>query len=549
MNKHRNSPITSAVIAAALALAGCDTWDRRLPEPPLSRTTLRESLPLELSPSAVPATQLTTTRPIATTVPTQIRLGLDAARTKALRYNLDLAASLINPTISQENLLAEQAKFDATFTTRADYSTTDQPTSSRLDGSETKGLSVAPGIDVPLITGGTFSVSAPISKFETDNSFSELNPAYTSDLALSIRQPLLRGFGTDVTERSIYIAFYQQEQAELATKLQAIRVIADVDRAFWRLQAARRELDVRLFGLDLANAQLDRARRQVKANQIAEVEVVRSESGAADALELVIVAENDLKQRQREFKRLINDPDLPIERDTIIVPDSVPTTLSFDINADRMIHDALAQRTELLDAELNAIQRTIDIKAAANDLLPIVTLDYTYNINGLGPSLDDSLTLTRESRFVDHNVSLQVEIPIGNRAARARYRAALLQRMRTLADRRTLELQVKQEVLNAIDTIRTNYQRVAAARQRVTLNRRLSDAEIRQFNNGQRTSTDVLDAQTKLADAESSLVSAEAEYQIAQVDLAFATGTTLGQAKVEFTPTSPPRVDPALQAK
>ena len=530
-------------------LAGCDTWESRLPTAPLSRSTLRETSPLELAPTTLPTTQLTTTRPVATTAPAQIRIGLDEARAKALRYNLDLAAALISPSIARESVFAEQAKFDAVFTTRADYSTTDQPTSSRLEGSSTKGLSVSPGVEVPLITGGTFAVSAPISRFESDNEFSELNPAFTSDLAASIRQPLLRGFGTDVSERSIYIAFYEQQQAELSTKLQAIRVIADVDRAFWRLQAARRELDVRLFGLDLANAQLERARRQVKASQAPEVEIMRAESGAADALELVINAENDLKQRQREFKRLINDPELPIERDTIVVPDSVPTTLSFDIDAADMIRDAMAQRTELLDAELTAIERTIDVKAAANDLLPIVTLDYTYNINGLGPSLDDSISLARESRFIDHRVGLQVEIPIGNRAARARYRSALLQRMRTLADRQTLELQVKQEVLNAIDIIRTNYQRVAAARQRVTLNRRLADAEVRQFNNGQRTSTEVLDAQTKLADAESSLVNAEAEYQIAQVDLAFATGTTLGQAKVEFTPVSSPPVDPQNQAR
>jgi outer membrane protein TolC len=545
MNKHRHSLIAAAV---ALALAGCDTWESRLPVAPASRSTLREAQPLELAPTTLPTTQLTTTRPLPATLPTQVRMGLDEARSRALRYNLDLAAALIDPTIASQSVAAEQAKFDAVFTARADYSTTDQPTSSRLDGSSTKNMSVTPGIELPLITGGTISVNAPISKFETDNSFSELNPAYTSDLAMSIRQPLLRGFGTDVTERSIYIAFYQQEQAELTTKLQAIRVIADVDRAFWRLQAARRELDVRLAGLDLANAQLERARRQVRANQLAEVEIVRAESGAADALELVIDAENSVKQRQREFKRLINDPELPIERDTIILPDSVPTTLSFDIDADDMIQRAMRQRTELLNAELNAIERTIDVKAAANDLLPIVTLDYTYNINGLGPSLDDSISLTRESRFVDHRVSLQVEIPIGNRVARARYRSALLQRMRTLADRKTLELQVKQEVLNAIDTIRTNYQRVAAARQRVTLNRRLADAEVRQFNNGQRTSTEVLDAQTKLADAASSLVGAEAEYQIAQVDLAFATGTTLGQAKIEFTPTAVPRVDPGSQA-
>ena len=44
----------------------------------------------------------------------------------------------------------------------------------------------------------------------------------------------------------------------------------------------------------------------------------------------------------------------------------------------------------------------------------------------------------------------------------------------------------------------------------------------------------MLDAQTKLADAQASEISALTDYEIAQIDLAFATGTVLGQAKVDW---------------
>ena len=53
------------------------------------------------------------------------------------------------------------------------------------------------------------------------------------------------------------------------------------------------------------------------------------------------------------------------------------------------------------------------------------------------------------------------------------------------------------------------------------------------------TSTDVLDAQTAFADAQSAEISALAEYQIALVDLAYATGTLLGAAKVQCRPIAP----------
>ena len=90
-----------------------------------------------------------------------------------------------------------------------------------------------------------------------------------------------------------------------------------------------------------------------------------------------------------------------------------------------------------------------------------------------------------------------------------------------------------------------SWQRILAARQRVLLAARTLEAERNQFNVGLRTSTDVLDASTNLADAQSSEVRALADYQIAQTDLAFATGTLLGATKVQWAPIDP-RTNPAV---
>ena len=53
------------------------------------------------------------------------------------------------------------------------------------------------------------------------------------------------------------------------------------------------------------------------------------------------------------------------------------------------------------------------------------------------------------------------------------------------------------------------------------------------------TPTDVLNAQTTFADAQSSEISSLAGYQIALVDIAYATGTLLGAAKVQWQPIVP----------
>jgi outer membrane protein TolC len=97
------------------------------------------------------------------------------------------------------------------------------------------------------------------------------------------------------------------------------------------------------------------------------------------------------------------------------------------------------------------------------------------------------------------------------------------------------------EVLNAIDQLEANWQLIVAARARVTAAVRVLQAEIQQFNQGFRTSTDVLDAQARAASAALAEIQAMTEYQTAQVDIAFATGTVLGSAKVVWAPAPAPK--------
>jgi len=96
-------------------------------------------------------------------------------------------------------------------------------------------------------------------------------------------------------------------------------------------------------------------------------------------------------------------------------------------------------------------------------------------------------------------------------------------------------------VLNAIDQLEANWQRILAAQQRVILAARVLDAETRQFELGLRTSTEVLDAQARLADAQSAEINAVTEYQIAQVDIAFAAGMVLGASNVTWSPIPAPK--------
>ncbi|MFI4882928.1 MAG: TolC family protein [Phycisphaerales bacterium JB064] len=467
-----------------------------------------------------------------------VPLTIEAARAAALENNLDVRVSLISPSIAAERVSEEEAAFEAVFRVTGVVQETDTPTFSELQDAQQEFQSLNPSLTIPTRVGGNFAISAPFSRNETNNPFATVDPAFTQDLEFSLSQPLLRGAGRRATTGALRIAAFDRSLAATRTKLEVITRLSAVDRAYWQLYAARLVVAVRVQQRDLAIAQLERAQRQFDAQRVPEVEVLRAESGVADRVEAIIIAQNNADLRQRELKRLLNLPELPVQSDVAIELESVPDPALYDADGTVMMDRALASRMELLEVELQLAQDLVRIDLAENQALPELNLDALYRINGLGGNHGGATEVMLENDFQDWRVALTAGIPIGNEAALSRLRQLVLSRLQRIATKQLREQTIRQEVLDAIDEMGTSWQRVIAARERLRLATRTLRAEERQFNVGRSTSTDVLDASARLADAQLSELSAIVDYQLAQVNLAVATGTLLGQAKVdlEFAP-------------
>jgi outer membrane protein len=474
--------------------------------------------------------------------PEELELTLEQCRALTLENNLDLKVQLISPAISAERVSEEEARFEAAFTSNLNYFKTDTPTASFLDeisGSQTDYFGAGLGVQVPLRTGGTVRFDMADNRMKTGSIYSVFDPSYSSDMSLSISHPLLRGAGKRANTYAIRIAEYERQITDARTKLEVIRVIADVDRVYWRLYAARKELEVRRKDYELAKAQLDRAKRRVEAEVEARIEITRFEAGVAQRLEAIILAENNVRDRERDLKRTLNKAGLQIQTPTVLIPATEPDPVRYELESGRLVATAVDNRMEMLELELQIAEDISTVDYMRNQALPLVTVDYTYNMNGLGATRGDSYDLLLEKRFEDHRLGLQLLVPLGNEAAKSRLRQALYQRSQRLATRDRRRALIELEVLNAIDQLEANWQRILAGRQRTILDGRLFEAEKRQRDAGNVTGTEVLEAQARFADAQSAEILALAEYQIALVDLAYATGTLLGAAKIQWEPIVP----------
>lgn len=466
-------------------------------------------------------------------------ITLEECRASALERNLDLQVVLVDPVIAATAVSEEEAAWESILGATYRHNQTDDATSSELSSAQGTLDVFQPEVTIPTRTGGSVTVGLPIVRNENDNDFTTLNPAYTTDFQVGLSQQLLRGGGRRANTNALRIASYNRDISEAQTKLEVIRQLAGVDRAYWRLYAARQALEVAQQQFELAQSQLETARRAVDVGRQAEIEIVRAQSGLATRLEDIINAQNAVLTNQRDLKRIINADGLGQDTATLVVTASPPDPVRYALDGTGLVAAAIDQRMEMLELELRLAADLSQIDFEKNQALPLLTLDYVYRVNGLGGTFNESTGVLRDNNFEDWEFGLRGEVPIGNQSAKSRVRRSLLTRLQRLATREARRAAITQEVLDAVDTINAGWQRIMAARQSVILNQRAFEAEQRSFGVGGSTSTDVLDAATRLADAQLAEIRAVVDYQIAQVDLAFATGTLLGASRIDWAPGEP----------
>lgn len=480
-----------------------------------------------------------------------VAIGLESAVRRAIEHNLDLAAARLSPQISEQQIQQAQAVFDSALFGSANYSNLDTPqppgTIPGLSGDQQdQNLTLVTGIRKDLTTGGRVTAQAQSVKSESNPSLFGVNRFYDADILLQLEQPLLRGFGSDVTEANIQLAGVAK-QADLANlKLTLLDLALAVEQSYWQLTAARRSLLIQQrlyertikmrdivddrFGFDLLLADLN----EINA---------RIDQRYAD----VIRARQNVRLFSDQLKRLINDPDLPVIDETILEPSDVPADAPIRFSLLDEVTTGLQNRPEVETALLAIDDIEIRRVVADNAQLPILNLVASTTFNGLDTdNAFDAWGKATDFDYIDYAIGAQFERPLGNRSARSLFKQRTLERQQALERYRSTAQQVTLEVKDAMRSVDTNYQLIATTRsQRRASALSLEIAEF-QLQEGGRDANEtftvrvdrVLARQDALAQAELTEVQALSDYMVSLSALKRATGTLLNEAglKIEKQP-------------
>jgi len=397
-------------------------------------------------------------------------------------------------------------------------------------------------------TGTSFSIEFNNSRQTTNSPFFNLSPVLNSTYRFSFQQQLLAGFGFGPNLRYLTIAKNNKKISDIGFKDQVIATVTQIKNIYWDLVNAYEQAQVNEQSLAFAQQSLDNAKKQLQLQSVPAMDVMRAEAEVSKRDQDLTVARTSLQLQELLIKNaLTKSLDDPVLEAVPVIPtdrlESVETTAAQAVQD--LIAQALRDRPELTESDVDLASRQISGKAARNALLPSLALVGFYGGSGLAGPLNPIYNLpipnssgvptdfpgALENAFnnssPDYYIGLSLNIPIRNRVAKAdQYRSELEYRQAELR-REQLRKQIRIEVRNAQYALEQTGARVGAARKARDLAQRTFEIMQKEQRLGAGSTYQTMTAQRDLSVAELDMVTAMTTYEKAKVELDRATGSTL----------------------
>jgi outer membrane protein TolC len=468
----------------------------------------------------------------------EMELTLRRCLELALRSSLEIKEGSYLPAIATTLVDEAESEFDHLFTFDTSGGREERPTGSDLAGAailEEDRWKVGAALEQKVRTGGIYSFGLDTDSLYSNSAFMTLRPAWANAFSFRFSQPVLRRAGVEYNEAGIRIAETRVSGAEQDYRAVLNRTLASVERAYWELVFAREDLRVKQTSLGLSKELLRISVRRLEAGAGTKVEKVQAEAGVAQRETEVILAEARVRRAEDSLRAFIfpftEDP----ESEIWVVPTD-PVDLGGEPPRQDLalrIRLAFGYRPDVLAAEATLKQAGIEVVQRENELLP--RLDFFGNLAfvGLTDSWTDSAQDVLSAEYPAWELGLSFEVPIGNRAARARHRRAVLERSRLVAGFESLKNQVVLQVRDALRVAETARLALASTRRSTIAAEAQFEAEKDRVRAEKSTNWQLLQVEQELADARSAELRAKVTYRAALASLEEISGTYLMSRQLE----------------
>lgn len=500
-----------------------------IPDPEAERLRLREELAGELGKAVRRARESVLERLDSLRRPVQMTLGLDDAIRRALSHSFAIRIESYNPAVELTRVVEAEAAFDPLFFANLTRDKVERPSGSpELTGTTSNSFSMVGGIRKLLPTGLQVTTSYSTTRTSSDSPFQLLDPVYFGQLQMELRQPLARGFGLDYNRSLIHVAKNNRAVSNLAFRVQVRDTVISIERAYWDLVRARREVVVAARLLAELEQVLDHLHAR-KDFDVVPIQLHDTEARLERTKAAFVRTLNNVRNTEDALIALMNDPQINLADDVELLPTAVPTVHGLLVDRIGEAQTAQNHRPEIQQARLAVKNAELAVGREKNEMLSRIDLVWRYSVDGLGVSADRSFDEVTKHDFTEYFFGLEFELPIGNRAPRAAWFRAKLQHEQALSrlsetqDQVFLDVNVRvRELQTTYDQLSPNYKSVVAAEKQVdSIVARAERKDFTQLNAE-------LNAREGLAASRRALLDSAIDFNLAIAELERAKGTLLG---------------------
>ena len=426
------------------------------------------------------------------------KLTLRSAVEQALQNNLNLQLRREDVNSAEGATLSAEGKFDVLVEADANAQRQELTPITIFGGATQEDTGAWSATASKMFTTGTsIGLGWNNSSYNSDAAGLLLNPSYNTGLTLSVRQPLLRGFGTEVQTSSIQSSKKRLEASTFQVTSEAANLAADVKTAYWNLVFALQDIEVQKLSLTLARKLLKETETKIKAGSLAELDIYQPQSEVARREEQLISAHRAIGTAEDQLKLLLNSGNWQ----TTFQPTDQPATEPVNLDLSTIQNNALKNRPDVKAADLQIEAAKYEKLKAKNDVRPDLSLVGGIGLAGTsdtyGNSLDNSL------RNPDNlwQIGVTLSMPLENRIARGNYRQATASYSRAKTSAELLRQQIRQSVRTTLRDIQLALKALEATRKTSLATRKRLEAEQAKFASGTSTTLDVLTAQDAYSQA------------------------------------------------
>jgi outer membrane protein TolC len=510
--------------------------------------------------------------PIGGFEPTPLNTGASAGVASSL--GAGTLQSVYDPAIQETQIAAALAQFDTAFTTSVLWGDTVQPFNNGVQGgslsltgtkfpivSVNDSLSYQAGLSKQTETGGTIGVVHNIAWSYQNSSFLVWPSAYTTNIQLTLTQPLLgsaplpgqaapRPVGLEANRANIVIQRLNADAAVWRFKAEVMAHVRSVEQQYWNLAQAH----VQLWSSDRAVSLAQEILNREQAELVVGRGTIADVAEAAQRLEQfnldLVTRTSDVITTERQLRNILGLPPADNRR---IIPVTPPTEARLEPDWESSLAQMLNFQPDIVQQQLLVRVAELQLLIARNQLLPQLSLQALYQLNGLGQQLDSAEAVMtgatlkalnpvianaqraaglnsqpgNYSNFTQWQVGFTFQAPIGMRAPLANTRSAQYALLRARAYMQQIVHQTTHSLARFFLEIDANYKQFkTASRLRAAAALRL-ESQRAYYEEGRITIDRFLDAVSQYATAVATEAQYKTTYNISIVALEEAKGTLL----------------------